>query len=356
MQKHPKIWGGGVRGAPPGSPVEADLVQALLAGLVHRVEPGAGVLLLPAVCGDKRQLVWTGRTGKSQWESLTPRGWARPPLNAVPPPNFHRSVSVVAHPHPSWAKREPSTLPVQPQHPPSWEGRQEEPSTLPVEAPTSPFKLGWTLKRPQHPPSTAPAPAPFQGGMSPQRSPAPSQGRQHPGVPCTPHLGWPRTSPPQGRGVGGWGWDMHSPRGPGSVGSVSGAAAVGGGRKLRAGARASGCPFPGTGPLRGTHREARVGPGSSRVLRVQGRGGEPQAWRGEGAGSWHPPGVGAGTVSCWDCCWDWYRNCSSGARGVTSARRECREGGEHPQNLPPPHPPTLTTYRDSRSNPEFLGK
>lgn len=36
----------------------------------------------------------------------------------------------------------------------------------------------------------------------------------------------------------------------------------------------------------------------------------------------HPPGVGAGTISCWDCCWDWYRNCSSGVRGVTSAGTE----------------------------------
>lgn len=60
----PKIWRGVSGKLPPsGSPVKADLVQALLAGLVHGVEPGAGVLLLPAVCKEKRQLVSDGGLG-----------------------------------------------------------------------------------------------------------------------------------------------------------------------------------------------------------------------------------------------------------------------------------------------------
>lgn len=60
------MGGGGVVSGklpPSGSPVKADLVQALLAGLVHRVEPGAGVLLLPTVCKEKRQLVSDGGLG-----------------------------------------------------------------------------------------------------------------------------------------------------------------------------------------------------------------------------------------------------------------------------------------------------
>lgn len=35
-------------------PVKAELIQTLLAGLVDRVQPGAGVLLLLTVCGHKK--------------------------------------------------------------------------------------------------------------------------------------------------------------------------------------------------------------------------------------------------------------------------------------------------------------
>lgn len=48
------FWGGWGERQPLRSPVEADLVQALLAGLVDGVEPGAGVLLLPAVCNESQ--------------------------------------------------------------------------------------------------------------------------------------------------------------------------------------------------------------------------------------------------------------------------------------------------------------
>lgn len=50
-----RIFGGDGEGRQPlRSPVEADLIQALLAGLVDGVEPGAGVLLLPAVCNESQ--------------------------------------------------------------------------------------------------------------------------------------------------------------------------------------------------------------------------------------------------------------------------------------------------------------
>lgn len=79
----PKIWGG--RGAAPHSPVKADLVQALLAGLVHGVEPGAGVLLLPAVCKEKRLLVSDGGLGNPWWGGPDSPGMGFTSARCLPP-------------------------------------------------------------------------------------------------------------------------------------------------------------------------------------------------------------------------------------------------------------------------------